>query len=105
MGSPELAGEFVQDGGRSGAVGGFNKVIGEHSFSVRDQSPAEGRARFQAKLRRRQKWHLQQFSFSGSIWIAETLIFPGFAGTPARLSRRVSCFWGFVLRVGAIRPT
>jgi hypothetical protein len=37
--------------------------------------------------------------------VAETLIFPGLAGTPARLHWRVSCFWGFVLRIGANRLT
>src|SRR5271168_5152638 len=39
------------------------------------------------------KWGLQRSNFSGSIAVVQTLIFPGLAGTPARLTRRVSCFW------------
>jgi hypothetical protein len=35
----------------------------------------------------------------------QDLIFPGSAGTPAALSGRSSCFWVFVLGIGAIRLT
>ena len=41
------------------------------------------------------KWGLCRIEFSGIIRIATSRIFPGFAGTPARLHWRVSCFWGF----------
>jgi hypothetical protein len=57
---PGQAGDLVNGGGISGAAGGSVELIGEHGFSVRDQVPPEGRARFQAKLRRSQKWLLQR---------------------------------------------
>jgi hypothetical protein len=36
---------------------------------------------------------LCRIEFSGIIGTATSAIFPGFAGTPARLHWRVSCFW------------
>jgi hypothetical protein len=36
------------------------------------------------------------FDFRGVSGLRHHLIFPGSAGTPARLTRRVSCFWGLV---------
>jgi hypothetical protein len=51
MGAPEEARGLVQGGAVASAGGGGVELFGEHSFSVRDQGPAEGRARFQAKLR------------------------------------------------------
>jgi hypothetical protein len=51
VGAPELAGEFVQDGGRAGAVGGFEELISEHGFSVRDQVPPKGAHDFRQSFR------------------------------------------------------
>jgi hypothetical protein len=65
---------FIQGGAVAGAGGGFKELIGEHSFSVRESKSR--RARFQAKLRRRQKWLLQRFRFSGSIAVAQTIDLP-----------------------------
>jgi len=48
---------------------------------------------------------LASVSIFGEYQVVQTMIFPGLAGTPARLTRRVSCFWGFVLRIGANRLT
>ena len=48
---------------------------------------------------------LATVQFFGEYLDCQDLIFPGFAGTPARLTRRVSCFLGFVLRIGANRLT
>src|SRR5208283_5035104 len=70
------------------------QVLKRHAFSFGLQdNPPKGRARFQAKLRRGPKRGLCRIEFSGSIAVATPLIFPGLAGTPARLHWRVSCFW------------
>src|ERR1700723_1178883 len=61
--------------------------------------PPKGRARFQAKLRPGRKSGLRRIEFSGSIRTATSLIFPGSAGHPARLTGGSSCFWAFVLRI------
>src|SRR5271157_3457124 len=69
-------------------------MLKRHAFSFGLQdNPPKGRARFQAKLRRSPKRGLCRIEFSGSINVATRLIFPGLAGTPARLYWRVSCFW------------
>jgi hypothetical protein len=67
MSAPGQAGDFVQGGAIASASGGREELFGEHSFSVRDQDPAEGRARFQAKLRRGRKIGLRRIEFSGKI--------------------------------------
>jgi hypothetical protein len=50
--SPCQAGELVNGGCISGSSGSGVELFGKYGFSVRDQVPPKGRARFQAKLRR-----------------------------------------------------
>ena len=83
--SPSQASDLVNGGGISGGCGGGMELFGEHSFSVRDQGPAEGRARFQAKLRRSPKMALASIQIFGEYRDCQITIFPGLAGTPARL--------------------
>jgi hypothetical protein len=42
MSAPSQAGDFVQGSAVASAGGGREELFGEHSFSVRDQGPAEG---------------------------------------------------------------
>ena len=51
--------------------GGFEELVGEHSFSVRDQVPPKGAHDFGQSSACGQKWLLHRFRFSGSIRIAE----------------------------------
>jgi hypothetical protein len=76
MSAPKQTGGFVQGSAVASASGGREELFGEHGFSVRDQVPPKGRARFQAKLRRSQKWLLQRFRFSGSIAIVQIVDIP-----------------------------
>jgi len=93
MRPPCQAGDRVNGVGVSGGSCCGLELIGEHGFSFGIKSRREGARTISAKLRRSQKWLLQRFRFSGIIGVAQTSIFPGLAGTPARLHWRVRCFW------------
>jgi hypothetical protein len=104
MGPPYQASGFVQRRSRACSGGSSLELFGEHRFSVRAQGPAEGRARFQAKLR-----------YGPKLGLASILIFGEYRDCPdhdlPRLCRTRPAlmagllFLGFVLRIGAIRLT
>jgi hypothetical protein len=63
--APGQAGELVEGGGRAAPGDGFEKLVGEHSFSVRDQVPPNGAHDFRAKLRRSQNGSCNESVFRG----------------------------------------
>ena len=78
------------------------ELFGEHSFSVRDQGPAEGRARFQASSASAPNWGLRRFRFSGSIVIVQIYDIPRPCRDTGPPYKAGFVFLGFVLRVGRI---
>jgi hypothetical protein len=70
MSPPNQASGFIQGGVGARAGGGRQELFREHRFSVRGQGPAEGRARFQAKLRQCLKMGLASVLIFGEYRVA-----------------------------------
>src|SRR5260370_21506593 len=100
---PREASDLVNGGGVSGDCRSSRELICEHSFSVRDQVPPKGAHDFRQSFAAAKNGSCNDSVFRGVSQLLHLSIFPGFAGTPARLTKPVSCFWGFVLRIGADR--
>jgi len=94
MGAPRQAGDLVHGVGVSGGCSSGCELVGEHSFSVRDQGPAEGARMLQTRLRRSPKRGLHWAAISEIGGLLRPSCFPRLAGRIARLQWRVLCFWG-----------
>jgi hypothetical protein len=105
MGTPQLASDLIEGASMSGGCRSGMEMFGEHGFSVRDQGPAEGRARFWAKLRWSPKWGLRRISFSGSIAVVQTYDIPRPCRDTGPPSLAGFVFLGFILQIGANRLT
>ena len=79
VGAPELAGEIVEYG-CAGAVDGFEELVGEHSFSVRDQVPPKGAHDFRQSSATAKNGSCVGSRFRGVSGLRHPWIFPGFAG-------------------------
>jgi hypothetical protein len=87
--------KIVQDRGRAAPVDGGLELVGEHSFSVRDQVPPKGARDFRQSSAVAENGSCNDSVFRRGSRCSDTDL-PGFAGTPARLSKAGFVFLGFV---------
>jgi hypothetical protein len=93
MSTPRQAGHLVNGGSVPRSGSGCSELIGEHSFSVRDQVPPKGAHDFD-KAPLQPKMALASDRIFGDMRVADAFTSPALPGHRAALLGRSSCFWG-----------
>ena len=82
---PRQAGDLINGVGVPCSCCGGGELISEHGFSVRGQAPPKGAHDFRQSSAAAKNGSCNDSVFRGVSGLPRHLIFPGSAGTPARL--------------------